>query len=62
MRGKFTAYVKVRCFYISVIHLSFPSDFRNKLWVVIWLGQHFQTGMLVQDQQNDLLGKIMVTM
>jgi len=36
---KFTVYVKFmlttrdRCFYISVIHLSFPSDFKEKLWV-----------------------------
>jgi len=37
--GKFTVSVKfrltirVRCFYISVIHLPFPSDFRDNLWV-----------------------------
>jgi len=26
------------CFYISVIHLSFPNDFRDKLWVGLGLG------------------------
>jgi len=25
-------------FYISVIHLSFPSDFRDNLWVLLGLG------------------------
>jgi len=29
---KFTLATRVRCFYISVIHLSFPSDYRDKLW------------------------------
>jgi len=24
---------RFRCFYISVIHLSFPTDFRDDLWV-----------------------------
>jgi len=48
---KFRLTTRVRCFYISVIHLSIP-------WVGlgldagIGLGLHFQTGMLFQDQQN----------
>jgi len=80
---RFTFYVKlrlttrVRCFYISVIHISFPSDFRDNLWVglslVVGMGmglnptKNFRTGMLFQDQQHKLiqehvaLGKIMVT-
>jgi len=41
---KFTVYVKfrlttrVRCFYISVIQLSFPSDFRDYFWVGLDIG------------------------
>jgi len=42
-----------------VIHLSFPSDFREMLWVGlgvrIWLGIHLHTGMLFQDQQNSII-------
>jgi len=54
---KFRLTTRVRCFYISVIQLSLPSDFRENLTVPgfglgIWLGLHFQTGMLFQDQQN----------
>jgi len=42
--GKFTVSVKfrltirVRCFYISVIYLPFPSDFRDNLWVGLGIG------------------------
>jgi len=40
---------------ISVIQQSFSSNFRDRLWVGlglrigIWLGQHFQTGMMFND-------------
>jgi len=51
----FTGYVKFRLLlYISVIHLLFPSAFRDKLWVGLYLGvgtglvKHFQTGVLFQ--------------
>jgi len=65
--GQFAVFVKfrlttrVRCFYISVIHLSFLSGFSDKLWVRlgigigIWLGLNFLTGMLFQDQQNTMI-------
>jgi len=54
LRDKITVYVKwwlinrVMCFYISVIHLSFPSEFRGMGRVIglgeeIWLGLHFWT-------------------
>jgi len=49
---------RVMCFYISVIHQSFPSDFRGNLWVGlglrvgIWLGINLQTGTLFRDQQD----------
>jgi len=39
LRDKFTVYVKfrltarVRCFYISVILLSLPLDFKDMLWI-----------------------------
>jgi len=39
---RFTTRIRL---YICAIHLSFPSDLRDNLWV----GQHFQTGMLFQD-------------
>jgi len=70
---KFRLPTRVRFFYISVILLSFSSDFRDKLWVGLGsgvemgVGQNFKTGMLLQDQQimlilkQVLLGKIMVT-
>jgi len=54
----FKVYVmfKFRSFYISVIHLSSPSDFRDKLWVHLGAGMglrgNFQTEVLFQDQHN----------
>jgi len=46
----------VRFFYISVIQLLSPSDFRRikGLRVEIGLGQHFLGGMRFQDQLNIL--------
>jgi len=47
LRDKFTLYVKfrlrtrVKYLNISVIHLSLPSDFREKLWVGLGLGVGF---------------------
>jgi len=64
--GKFTFYVKfrltirVRCFYINVIHRFCPFDFRDNLLVGVGisLGIHFQIGMLFQERVA--LGKIKV--
>ncbi len=65
--------IRVRCFYTLVNQLSFPTDFRNKLWVGLGLGVgiglslYFWTVMLIQDQQkmliqeHVLLGKITAT-
>jgi len=61
----FPAYVKFRlttrvmCFYIRVIHLSFPYDFKDNLWAGlgegVGIGHNFRKGMLIQDQQNMLI-------
>jgi len=46
------------CFYISVIRLSFPTDFREIISfgysVRLGVRQNIQMGMLFQDQQNML--------
>jgi len=47
-----------RCGDINVIHLSFPSDFRDKLWVGIGLRIFFSDRNVV----HVLLGKITVTL
>jgi len=54
LRDMFTVYVKfrVRCFYIRVIHLSFPSDFGDKLCV------RFRDSHVVPRSMLILLGKI----
>jgi len=55
---RFEGQVYSLCFYITVIHLQFPSDFRDELCVGlglaigIWLGLHIWTIMLIHDQQN----------
>jgi len=52
------------CFYISVINLNLPSDFRDKLWVVLGLERfktNFQTSRPMLIQEHVLLGKITVT-
>jgi len=51
MKDKFTVYVKfrlttrVKCFYISVIHQSFPFDFSDKLWIGLGLGVELGLGL-----------------
>ncbi len=57
----FRLMIRVSCFYALVNQLSFPTDFRNKLWVGLGLGAgiglslYFWTGMLIQDQQKMLI-------
>jgi len=43
----------LRHYYLSVIHISFPSN-SEKLWVESGLALHFWAGMLFQDQQNNM--------
>lgn len=53
--SKFRLTTRMRSFYISVIHLSLTSDFREDLGVELGLGLIFHTGMLFEDQQNMLI-------